>query len=102
MKLSVGQSLGSSVDATTVIVVRAPGDDVVVTCGGVEMYDAKKGTAVEAAADPAQMNGTQLGKRYVDDNATIELLATKGGDASLALAGSALSIKTAKPLPSSD
>ncbi|MRJ77284.1 hypothetical protein GEV29_12110 [Aeromicrobium sp. SMF47] len=102
MKLSVGQTLSSAVDTTTVIVVKAPDADVAVACGGVEMYDAKTGAASSGEADPAHMGGTQLGKRYVDETGSIELLATKAGEASLSVDGVALTIKTAKPLPSSD
>lgn len=102
MKLSVGQTLSSAVDATTVIVVKAPDADITVACGGVEMYDAKTGAASSASADPAHLGGTLLGKRYVDEAGGIELLATKAGEASLSVDGVALTIKTAKPLPSSD
>jgi len=94
--------LSSAVDATTVIVVRAPDGDVSVTCGGVEMYDPKAGEAPQGTADPAQSTGTQLGKRYTDDADTIELLCTKAGSGTLALDGAELTVKAAKPLPSSD
>lgn len=102
MKLSVGQTLSSAVDTTTVIVVKAPDVDTAIACGGVEMYDAKASTASSATADPAHLGGTLLGKRYVDESGSLELLATKAGEASLSVDGVALTIKTAKPLPSSD
>ena len=103
MKPRVGQTLASSVDTTAVIVVRAPDADVELTCAGVPLYDAKSGAAApEGEADPAQMAGTQLGKRYADDDLGLELLCTKGGKGSLMADGAALGIKTAKALPSSD
>jgi hypothetical protein len=43
-----------------------------------------------------------LGKRYVDEAGTIEVLCTKPGDGALALDGQPLEVKSAKPLPSSD
>lgn len=101
MKLQVGQALISAVDTTTVIVTRAPEGDAVLTCGGAEM--APKGDpAPDASADPDQMTGTLLGKRYVDEAGTIEVLCSKGGDGGLAIDGRPLSVQDAKPLPSSD
>jgi hypothetical protein len=102
VRLKVGQTLKSAVDATTVIVVRAPGSQIVVTCGGVPMYDAKSGEASGAPADPARMDGSLLGKRYVDESDTLEILCTKGGEGTLGLDGVPLTIKAAKPLPASD
>jgi len=103
MKVRVGQTLVSSVDTTTVVVVRAPAGDVEITCGGVTMYDARGGgPAPGGDADPAQMGGTQLGKRYANDDLGIELLCTKGGEGTLAVNGAAIMLRGAKPLPASD
>ena len=99
MKLRAGQTLHSAVDATTVVVIRAPDDDVSVTCGGQEMLDAAPSPA-RAAADSAG-DGAQLGKRYADESLGIELLCTKAGGA-LAVNGNPLPLKEAKPLPASD
>lgn len=46
--------------------------------------------------------GTQLGKRYADEDAGLELLCARAGTGSLSLAGAAIEIKSAKPLPASD
>ena len=43
-----------------------------------------------------------IGRRFEDAEVGIEVLATKGGEGSLALNGSRLELKDAKPLPSSD
>ena len=102
MILKVGQSLASSVDTTTVIVVRAPKTDVTVTCGGVEMVVGKKGEGDGSSIDPAYVGGAQLGKRYADEDAGVELLCTKPGTGRLELDGRELPLKAAKPLPSSD
>lgn len=91
----------SAVDATSIILTRVPQGEVSLTCGGVEMY-AKGATAPEAEPDPAQMNGTQLGKRYVDAAGTIEALCTKTGEGTLALDGRPLTTGAAKALPSTD
>src|SRR3978361_40699 len=103
MKPRVGLTLASPVDTTTVIVVRAPDTDVELTCAGVPLYDAKGGAAApEGDADPEQMGGTQLGKRYADDDLGLELLCTKGGQGTLAVNGTPLPLRGPQPLPASD
>lgn len=101
MKLNVGLALYSTVDSTSVIVVRAPDDDVTVTCGGAEMTTEKPAADAGGGAAPSQ-DGTLLGKRYTDEELGLELLCTKGGAGALAVNGSPLEIKQAKPLPASD
>jgi hypothetical protein len=102
LELKVGQTLVSQVDATTLVVVRAPATAVALTCGGAPLVDAK-GTRVEQpAVTPPHPGSTLLGKRYADDESGLELLCTKGGEHALALAGEPLALKTAKPLPASD
>ncbi|WP_218830196.1 hypothetical protein [Rhodococcus sp. 14-2470-1a] len=100
--LKVGQSLASSVDTTAVIVVRAPSDEISLTCGGAEMVVGGKPTGDGSQIDPSLVGGALLGKRYVDDAAGLEVLCTKPGQGLLAVDGTALPIKAAKPLPSSD
>jgi hypothetical protein len=103
MKLRVGQTLSSPVDTTTLVVVRAPDADVEVTIAGVPVYDAKAGEAPPAGdADPAQQDGTLLGKRYADEGLGLELLCAKAGRGTLAVDGAPLPLKDAKPLPASD
>lgn len=102
MILKVGQSLASSVDTTAVIVVRAPKTDVSLTCGGVDMVVGKKGQGDGSSIDIAYVGGAQLGKRYADDEAGIEILCTKPGSGRLEVDGRVLPLKAAKPLPSSD
>jgi hypothetical protein len=102
MKFRVGQTLSSPVDTTAVIVVRAPEADVEITCAGVPMFDARTGSAPEGTADPAQQGGSQLGKRYADEELGLELLCTKGGEGTLAVNGTPIPLRDAKPLPASD
>ncbi|GAA4663528.1 hypothetical protein [Gordonia humi] len=101
MKLRMGLALASAVDTTTVIVTKLSGADVTITCGGVPMVE-KGQVAPEATADPEQMKGSQIGKRYVDATGEFEVLCTKAGDGSLAVNGELLVIAEAKPLPTSD
>jgi hypothetical protein len=102
MKPRVGQSLSSTVDSTTVIVVRWPDDDLDITCGGAAMVQKGDGAPSGGTPDPAQMDGAQLGKRYVDESLGVELLCTKAGQGTLAVGGRALPQKAARPLPASD
>jgi len=101
MELKPGTRLRSQVCAAEVIVVKAPAGAVDVCCGGAPMVP------LDAAAeshpiDDAHRGGTLLGKRYADEAAGIELLCTKAGEGSLSLGATALPVKDAKPLPSSD
>ena len=101
MNLRAGTRLRSAVCATEVMTVRAPDGDVDLRCGGVPMLlpdDEGGGGAV----DPSHSAGTQLGKRYADEEVGIEVLCVKPGDGSLAIGDAVLELKSAKPLPSSD
>jgi hypothetical protein len=101
VKFRAGQQLVSAVDSTAVIVIRAPAGECTLTCGGVAMASAD-GPVAAAEPDPSLMGGTQIGKRYVDEADTIQVLCTKAGDGTLALDGKPLAIQAAKPLPASD
>jgi hypothetical protein len=103
MKLKPGTRLRSQVDATEIIVVRSPADDIEVTCGGQPMIDvgAKPEPGLAAAGDLAE--GTKLGKRYtLGGDAATELLVTKPGKYGLSIDGTPLVLKEAKPMPASD
>lgn len=101
-KLTPGLRLKSAVCTTEVMVVAAREPDVDVTCGGAPLIElgASQPSGVTIAEGAAR--GTQLGKRYVDAAGSLELLCTKPGQGSLAARGEALTLKAAKPLPSSD
>ena len=100
-KLKPGSRWTSSVCDTEVIVVKGPPDEVELTCGGVTMVAAGEEPASGALEDSAS-EGTLLGKRYVDDGDTMEVLCTKPGTGSLGADGASLQLKEAKPLPASD
>ena len=100
VELKPGARFQSTVCSTLVIVVKG-GGNVELTCGGAAMVAAGTGEVTgEPAPDAAE--GTLLGKRYTNAEATVELLATKGGAGSIAIAGAALSVAEAKTLPASD
>ncbi len=93
-----GTKLKSAVCDTEVMIIRA--GDGVVECGGAPMVEEKPADGGEPNPDFAE--GTQMGKRYVDADGSVELLCVKAGKGSLSLSGVALTTKEAKSLPSSD
>jgi hypothetical protein len=100
--LKTGSRLKSQVDATELIVVKAPSTDIELLIGGHPAVDVKAEAAADLTLDPAHSGGSLLGKRYVREAGDIELLITKGGEGSISVAGETLMPKESKPLPSSD
>jgi hypothetical protein len=99
--LKVGGRLFSDVCATEMIVVKAPATPVALTIGGVAPVtsaDQRTGATLVGGHD----TGAKIGKRYVDESGSLELLCTKGGDGVPALDGVVLGLKEAKALPTSD
>lgn len=102
MELKPGSRWRSSVCDTEVVVVKPPKTEVSLECGGhpmVPMATAKP-EGLSRAADHS--GGSQVGKRYTDEDSGVELLCSKAGAGSLALNGQPIAIKDAKKLPSSD
>lgn len=102
LEMKAGARFQSAVCDTQVAVVKTGGDDADLRCGGVPMVPL--GADRDEAATPAEGldDGTQMGKRYVDADESVEVLCTKPGAGSLTIGDEALTIKGAKPLPSSD
>ena len=101
IQLKAGTRLRSATDACEVVVVKAPSEPVDLRCGGHALLpiDAEVvPRGVEAGFD----QGTQLGKRYSDEELGLELLCTKAGEGSISVGEAVLEVKGAKPLPASD
>jgi hypothetical protein len=101
MQLKAGARLRSATDTCEVVVVRTPGEPVDLRCGGHAM------AAIDAEVTPQGIEagfdqGTQLGKRYADEELGLEVLCTKAGEGSLSVGETLLAVKGAKPLPASD
>jgi hypothetical protein len=101
MQLKAGARLRSATDTCEVVVVRTPGEPVDLRCGGHAM------AAIDAEVTPQSIEagfdqGTQLGKRYADEELGLEVLCTKAGEGSLSVGETLLAVKGAKPLPASD
>jgi len=97
-----GSRIRSAVCNTEAMVIAASDADVEITCGGIPMIPIGEEPPAGAAIRPDADKGTALGKRYVNEAGDLELLCTKPGEGSLGADGVLLTIKEAKPLPSSD
>jgi hypothetical protein len=102
MLVKPGDHLRSRVCTTEVIVVRAPGADTEISCGGEPMASKDDQVTPVAAGTVDAGPGTLLGKRYADDELGLELLCVKGGSGQLSVAGRVLQRREARPLPASD
>ena len=101
-RMKPGTRLRSAVCTTEVMVIQAPAEELDVRCGGAPLVDLALQPTPGATPAPEAAGGTQIGKRYVSAAGDIELLCTKPGAGTLALGDDALTLKGAKPLPSSD
>lgn len=95
MELKPGLRLKSSACDTEIMVIKGAGDHDL-RCGGQAM-----------GAGPVALNQdfashTLMGKRYVNEDSSVELLCTKPGVGSLSLATIKLTVKQTQALPSSD
>lgn len=97
--MRTGSRWKSSTCGTEVIVIRAKADDDL-WCGGAPMRLDAGGPRHQL--DPSLADGTQIGKRYVDEQTGVEVLCTKAGLGTLTIGGRVMPMKDAKPLPSSD
>ncbi|WP_420750079.1 hypothetical protein [Rhodococcus sp. O3] len=98
--LRAGEQLASAECTVRVVVVRAPADaGGVLACGGSPMVPATGGRPSTAGITDLV---TLIGKRYVDENDTLEVLCTSPGVGELTYNGVPLSVKAAKALPASD
>jgi len=102
MTIKPGTRLFSAVCTAEFIAVKAPASEVDVTIGGYAPVSSAAERPEGGRPLAGHDAGSVMGKRYVDDDETIELLCTKPGPGSLALGGTLLHPKDAKPLPSSD
>ena len=101
VSLKPGARYASTVCSTEVVVVKGSGD-LDLRCGGAPMNPIDDGHGDGAGAAEPFNEGTLVGKRYTNDDESVEFLCTKAGDGSLSIGDEALFVKGAKPLPSSD
>lgn len=94
-----GVKLSSTVCKTQIMALRVPAQALDISCGGRAM---QIGDPDELGVMSGENSGTLVGKRYTDEDETMEFLCTRGGDGSLSVNGTPLMVKAAKKLPSSD
>ena len=101
MQLKAGSRYRSSTCTGEFVVVKAPADDTDLRCGGAPVVPIDEAGGTGTPEAPFN-EGTLVGKRYANEEGTLELLITKSGDGSLSIGDAVLEVKGAKPLPSSD
>jgi hypothetical protein len=102
MNLTPGSRWKSAVCESQAVIVRPPSAPATLECGGQPMVAFNGEAPAGLALDPAHATGSQLGKRYLDEETGLEALCSKGGAGSLSVDGRPVTIKEAKKLPSSD
>jgi hypothetical protein len=101
-ELKTGGRLKSAVCAGEIMVVSAPAGDIDLTCGGVAMLDSASDAPAGVEIHPDHAVGLAIGKRYINEEETLEVLCVKNGDGGLAVAGQLLLQKDTKKLPKTD
>jgi hypothetical protein len=102
VKLTPGTRLRAPGSTAEVVVVRAPQDEVELTCASVPMVDRDQAGDAPGATDASPGSEVLMGKRYSDPDSGLELLCTTAGPGPLAVDGRELGLNAPKPLPSSD
>jgi hypothetical protein len=102
MDLKPGSRWRSAVCDAEIVIVKPPTAAVVLECGGHAVKPHSEPKAAGLAPAPDHAAGSQLGKRYVDEETSLEALCSKTGAGSLSVDGRPLALKEAKKLPSSD
>jgi hypothetical protein len=96
--LKVGSRIRAATSACELIVIKGSDSAGTLKCAGGQMEPLAGVGTGPATGEPV----VELGKRYVDEEAGIELLCTKAGLGPLTFAGRQLELKSARLLPASD
>ncbi len=88
----------SAVSTAEFIITKAPAVEGELCCGGAPLVG-----AAESFVETSGLEGSvAVGKRYVSADEKLEILCTKAGAGELSYDGEVLTIRSSKPLPSSD
>lgn len=101
MNLKPGVRLSSQACETEFVVIKGTGDHSL-ECGGAPAVPVGDPAAHVGGISDDLSGGTLLGKRYTDEDGTVEILCTKPGAGTLTFDGQVLTLKESKPLPASD
>ncbi len=102
MELKPGSRWKSAVCDAEIVIVKAPSAPATLECGGQPLNPHTQKRDPAATPSPDHSGGSQLGKRYIDEETGLEALCSKTGAGSLSINGRPLTLKDAKKLPSSD
>jgi len=97
-----GTRVRSVTCSTEAVIVRGPAESTDLRCGGQPMVDVAAESPETSDVTAPFDEGSLVGKRYVNEDESIEVLCTKAGAGSLSIGDEALTVKGAKPLPASD
>tara|TARA_B110000444_G_C18767253_1_gene560654 strand:- start:489 stop:800 length:312 start_codon:yes stop_codon:yes gene_type:complete len=102
VEIKPGVRVKSAICATEMMIVKATSENLDIRCGGEPVIEmtAEGNSGTDIPSDFT--GGTQVGKRYVNEEESIEILCTKAGDGALSQGKVVLGIKESKALPSSD
>lgn len=100
--MKAGSRLFSAVCTVEMMAVKVPTGDPQLTIGGVAPVSSAAERVAGGSPVAGHDGGVAMGKRYVDQDDTIELLCTKPGPGVPALNGRLLVLKETKALPASD
>jgi hypothetical protein len=101
VNLKPGLRLSSQVCDGEIVVIKGSGEHAL-ECGGEPTVPVGDPAGHQGGAADDLSDGTLLGKRYTDDEGTVEILCTKPGVGTLTFDGQVLTLKESKPLPASD
>ncbi|MEM9620716.1 MAG: hypothetical protein AAF993_03645 [Pseudomonadota bacterium] len=101
-ELKTGARLKSTVCDGEIMVVKSPGGDIDLTCGGAPMTGDPGAEAAAGELNPDHAVGIVIGKRYINEDESLEVLCVKAGEGSLAISGNLLLQKDTKALPKTD
>jgi len=102
LDLKPGSRWKSAVCDAEIVVVKKPSAPIILECGGRGLIAGSQTRDAAASPSPEHASGTQIGKRYADEETGLEVLCSKTGAGSLSVAGRPLTLRDAKQLPSSD
>ncbi len=102
LTLKPGARLFGKACTSEFIAVKVPPGETDLTIAGHTALTDAAGREGSTEVVEGHGGGAAMGKRYVDEAGSIELLCTKAGTGVPAIAGEVMAIKDAKPLPASD
>lgn len=102
LHLKPGTRVFGAACATELIVLRAPDHEIDLQIGGHPALLVRPAQPSGVEVRTPESAAPKVGKRYVDEAGTLEVLCTKAGRGALSVGAELLGEKGSKPLPASD